>query len=296
MPKGKVKGRNAGLSPYFREVRRTELLSREDEVRLSARIRRGDTEARNQLVMANLRFALKMAMRYQGFGLPLEDLVSAANYGLLRAAIRFDGLNGVRFITYTVWWIRQSLQQAVAAEPRTIRLPGHVVELLSRINKVSASLQIQLERQPSRDEIASGLDVPRRNVQRAMDAAPEPHSLDEEIGSSFDGSTRLIEVLKDPASKDPSEELDRLLLKEDVRKALEVLKGREVEVIKRSYGLDGRPMVSLAEIGRSMHLSRERVRQIRVAALERLRREFESNGLGNDLEPEGHAEVAQGAC
>jgi RNA polymerase primary sigma factor len=257
------------LDSYFRDVRKTHPLSREEERRLASQIRRGDLKARNQLVTANLRFALDVAKRYQGRGLPLEDLISAANLGLLEAAKRFDGVNGVRFITYAVWWIRRYILKALAREQHLIHLPSHMVDLLSKVYRVSREMQQELERPPTMEEIAEQLDAPISLVQLAMASDRDVHSLDDDPQQGGEGS--LLERIEDPESAGEPDTVERLGQLEEVDRLLGALTSREAEVVKRYYGLDGAGGVNLAEIGRALDLSRERVRQIKTAALKHLR-------------------------
>ena len=280
------------LSPYFKEIQRTHPLSRPEERQLASRIQKGDLEARNRLVSANLRFALDMARRYQGRGLPLEDLISMANIGLLEAAKRFDGLSGVRFITYAVWWIRQSVLKALSGERRTVHLPGHITDLLHKIHRASEELEQELERPPITEEIASRLDVSIRAVRTAMDSSQEIQSLDETLGTSDEGEFRLMDVLEDTEVDEPLDLVEQTTEKQEVRQSLHELKPREFEVIQRYYGLDGDPEGNLAEIGRELHLSRERVRQIKDKALSRLRQQYKSRHVSYYCEEEEELELA----
>jgi RNA polymerase primary sigma factor len=185
------------LNVYFQDVRKTHPLSREEEQMLSARIKNGNLKARNQLVTANLRFALDVAKRYQGRGLPLDDLVSAANFGLIEAAKRFDGQNGVRFITYAVWWIRRYILKALSGEQHLIHLPGHMVDLLSKVQRVARDLQQQLERVPTPIEIAEQMEESVTQVQLALESNRDVCSYDD-MGSEQDCS--LLDKIPDPAA------------------------------------------------------------------------------------------------
>jgi len=255
------------LDAYYQDVQKTHPLTREAERQLALRIRKGDLAARNKLVTANLRFALDVAKRYQGRGLPLEDLISSANLGLLEAAKRFDGVNGVRFITYAVWWIRRYILKALAREQHMIHLPGHMVDLLGKIYRVSRILQQQMERNPSAEEMADYLEVPVHLIRLALLSDREVQSLDDDLQEEGEG--RLIDVLE--SSDVESDAVDRIVQTDEVDRLLGVLNHREAEVVRRYYGLDGDGGINLAEIGRAMALSRERVRQIKTGALKQLR-------------------------
>ena len=257
------------LDAYFRDVQKTHPLTREAERRLASRIKKGDVNARNELVTANLRFALDVAKRYQGRGVPLGDLISSANLGLLEAAKRFDGVNGVRFITYAVWWIRRYILKSLAREQHLIHLPSHMVDLLCKVYRTSRVLQQTLERVPSAEEIAVQLDVSVQLVQLAMMSDRDVQSLDEDPLQEGDGG--MLERLDVVDTVVESDVVDRIGQTEEVTRLLDGLTKREAEAVRRYYGLDGDGGVNLAEIGRALDLSRERVRQIKTSALKHLR-------------------------
>lgn len=263
------KDTNCGdLGIYFQDVRKTHPLSREEEKTLSERIQKGSVRARNELVTANLRFALDVAKRYQGRGLPLDDLISAANIGLLEAAKRFDGQAGVRFITYAVWWIRRYILKALSGEQHMIHLPGHMVDLLSKVQRAAKQLQQELERPPTSYEIAKEIDEPVAQVQLALASDRDVYSIDD-VGGDQDCS--LLERIPDPSEEEALEPVEQIGQEEEVEILLASLTQREAEVVKRYYGLDGMGGDNLAEIGRELDLSRERVRQIKTAALKHLK-------------------------
>lgn len=258
---------NSGeLNAYFQDVRKTHPLSREEEQKLSERIKKGNVRARNQLVTANLRFALDVAKRYQGRGTPLADLISAANFGLLEAAKRFDGNNGVRFITYAVWWIRRYILKTLSGEQHLIHLPGHMVDLLSKVQRVARQLQQQLERAPTISEIAEQMDESVAQVQLALVSDRDVCSFDD-LGHDCS----LLERISDPSLADQVEPIEQIGQREEVDYLLETLTQREADVVRKYYGLDGLGGDNLAEIGRELDLSRERVRQIRMSALKHLK-------------------------
>lgn len=269
MAEGRLERNDQHLDAYFKDVQKTHPLTREAEGKLALRIREGDLEARNELVTSNLRFALDVAKRYQGRGVPLGDLISAANLGLLEAAKRFDGVNGVRFITYAVWWIRRYILKALSREQHLIHLPGHMVDLLSKVYRTSRVLQQTLERTPSVDEIADQLEMPSHLVQLAILSDRDVQSLDEDPLQEGDGNLlERLDLVQDTLELDVADRIGRL---EEVEHLLSGLTKREAEVVRRYFGLDGDGGVNLAEIGRALELSRERVRQIKTSALKHLR-------------------------
>ncbi|MBT3604515.1 MAG: RNA polymerase sigma factor RpoD/SigA [Candidatus Latescibacteria bacterium] len=278
--------KNSDLGSYFKDVRKTHPLTREEEQKLSERIKKGNLRARNQLVTANLRFALDVAKRYQGRGLPLEDLISSANLGLLEAAKRFDGKNGVRFITYAVWWIRRYILKALSGEQHLIHLPGHVVDLLSKVQRVSRELQQTLERSPTTDEIAAEMNETVAKVQLVLNSNRDVCSFDD-LGSDQDCS--LLEKISDPRIEDKLEPVEQIGQTEEVEFLLDSLTPREADVVRKYYGLDGLGGDNLAEIGRELDLSRERVRQIKTSALKHLK--VRARGLYRQLDWSGEPSV-----
>lgn len=239
-------------------------LSPEKERELAVQIKQGDLEARNRLVVANLRFVMRVAKGYQNLGLPLSDLIGAGNLGLIKAAERFDEEKGFRFITYAVWWIRQSIQQAIAQHARTIRLPASRVELLRKIVQFSE----QEPRDDPQGDIAMAFNLTRENVADLLSDMQPIMSLD--MPFHPDDSFCLKEKLSDPqAGADAS--LFQNALQDGIASALNLLDAREKEVICLYFGLDGAPQMTLLEIGMRFQLSRERVRQIKVHALRKLR-------------------------
>ena len=261
----------ARLKPYYREVQRTHPLNREEERRLARRIQKGDVEARNKLVTANLRFALDVAKRYQGRGVPLEELISVANIGLLEAAKRFNGTMGVRFITYAVYWIRRGILKALACAQNLIHVPAHVQDLQGKIHRVSGSMHQKLERSPSVGEIADQMGEQEQTIRFAVSSTQTLHSLEEKDPFHLEKIKSLLDILEDPSGAQ-SDVFQRLEQEDLVNQMMSGLKSREAEVVRRYYGLDGKGGNNLAEIGRALNLSRERVRQIKWMALERLRK------------------------
>ena len=252
------------LHAYTADLAACTPLSPEKERELAVQIKQGDLEARNRLVVANLRFVMRVAKGYQNLGLPMSDLIGAGNLGLIKAAERFDEEKGFRFITYAVWWIRQSIQQAIAQHARTIRLPASRVELLRKIVRFSE----QEPRDDPQGDIAMAFNLTRENVADLLSDMQPIMSLD--MPFHPDDSFCLKEKLSDPqAGADAS--LFQNALQDGIASALNLLDAREKEVICLYFGLDGAPQMTLLEIGMRFQLSRERVRQIKAHALRKLR-------------------------
>ena len=263
---------DARLKPYYREVQKTHPLSRERELQLSRLIEEGDLDARNELVTANLRFGLDVAKRYQGRGVPLEDLISAANVGLIEAAKRFNWQSGVRFITYAVHWIRREILLVLASKNNLVHVPKHVQELQSKIRRVSRVLHQELERGPGIDELANEMDENEQAILLAVANEQKIHSLEDTEPSYAEKKRCLLDVLENPAAADSLDASESLEQEDLVDQMMNRLREREVEVLRRYYGFDGKGGYNLAEIGRQLNLSRERVRQIKTMALKRLRK------------------------
>lgn len=267
------------LRLYFDDIAESRPLSREREVELSARIQGGDIVARDEMVQANLRFVVDVAKKYQNRGLSLSDLISAGNLGLLTAAQRFDGTKGYKFISYAVWWIRQSILQSIAEHARTVRLPLNKVSLLKDISKASQRLGQGRESDPGIEEIAEELDVPAEEVLETMLSARSVRSLDEAFEE--DDERSLLNILADESQETP----DADVLRESARKQLEeVLNGldeRELRIIRLYFGLDGNEALTLEQIGGLMGLTRERIRQLKERALSKLRHPSRNQPLKN---------------
>ena len=257
------------LRLYFDDIAESRPLSREREVELAARIKGGDLVARDELVQANLRFVIDVAKNYQNRGLSLSDLISAGNLGLLTAAERFDGTKGYKFISYAVWWIKQSILQTIAEHARTVRLPLNKLSLLKDISRVSRRLGQGRESDPGIEEIAQALDVPAEEVLETMLSARSVRSLDEAFEE--DDERSLLNILADNNQATP----DAHVLKESARNQLEEvlnsLDERELRIIRLYFGLDGSEALTLEQIGGLMGLTRERVRQLKERALGKLR-------------------------
>jgi RNA polymerase primary sigma factor len=257
------------LDVYFREINRYPLLSREEEIALAQRIRQGDEEALENLALANLRFVVSVAKRYVGQGISLADLVNEGNLGLLKAARRFDETRGYRFISYAVWWIRQSIMQAILDKARVVRLPQNQTALLIKINRTRTALQNEGVPNPTSFQIAERLGTPLEDVRHAIRSDRVELGL-EDCGSQGDDRP-LAETLEDEEQPRPDESVLQRGLAADVRRSLAVLTKREAMVIHLYYGLGSEEALTLQEIGQRLSLTRERIRQIKERALEKMR-------------------------
>ena len=257
------------LGSYLAEIASSSPLSATQEVQLAKEIKQGDGEARNQLVEANFRFVLSVAKEYQNRGVPLADLISAGNMGLITAAERFDEDKGFKFISYAVWWIRQAILQTLAEQSRTVRLPLNKTGLLYKILKASRALQQERADDPNPEEIARQLDVPVHEVKETLMCGRSVRSLDATFKEEEDQS--LLDVLPDDRQESPENHVMHGCLRGQIDSALGGLAGREEEILRLYFGLDGEEPMTLDQIGARFGLTRERVRQIKEKALHRLR-------------------------
>jgi RNA polymerase primary sigma factor len=265
------------LNNYFKEISEIELLTPEEEIDLARRIKQNDHRALKKLVNANLRFVVSVAKNYQNHGLSLEDLINEGNLGLMKAAYRFDETRGFKFISYAVWWIKQSILQAIAEKTRMIRLPLNRVGTLTKIGKVYSSLEQEYERAPTSEEIAEVLDLDSEEVSSTVKRASRAVSMDSPLHS--DSNSRLVDILHNQQDPEPDADVMDESLKEDVRYILNTLSQREARILKLYYGLDGEKPHTLEEIGVMFKLTRERVRQIKEKALLKLRHSSRSKTL-----------------
>ncbi|MDE2888187.1 MAG: RNA polymerase sigma factor RpoD/SigA [Gemmatimonadota bacterium] len=257
------------LDLYLRDIASSEPLSAETEIALAHRIRKGDQKARDRLVASNLRFVVSVAREYQNHGVPLADLISAGNMGLMTAAERFDGTRGFKFISYAVWWIRQAIHQSLAQDSRVVRLPINRIDLLHNIAKVSREIRQTEEADPDPETIAEKLGVSVDMVQDTLLRARDVWSLDASFKDDDDHS--LLHILPDSSQKAPDLEVVDESVKDQVKMVLETLDAREAEVLRLYFGLGDEEAMTLEEIGTRFSLTRERVRQIKEKALRRLR-------------------------
>ena len=259
---------SASLEKYLQDIAHEELLSTDEEVELAQRIRKGDRRALERLTKANLRFVVSVAKQYQNHGISLPDLINEGNVGLIKAAQKFDETRGFKFISYAVWWIRQSILQAIAEQSRLVRLPQNQVGSVNKINREMSKFEQEFERKPSVDEIAERVDLPEDKIADAMKANSRHVSMDAPIADGEDSS--LIDFLSGDSSN-TDRELAIESLKAEVSRILKLLTDKEQKVLRAFFGIDGSPEMTLDEIGEKYNLTRERVRQIKEKALRRLR-------------------------
>jgi RNA polymerase primary sigma factor len=265
------------LDKYFHDIGKVVLLTPEQEIELAIKIKQGDAQALEKLTKANLRFVVSVAKQYQNQGLSLGDLINEGNLGLIKAARRFDETRGFKFISYAVWWIRQSIMQALAEQSRIVRLPLNRVGALNRIGKAYSNLEQEFEREPSPEELAIELEMDVDDVSEAMSLSAKHLSMDAPFISNEEN--RLLDVLENAEEPSPDTILMSESLKEEVERALAKLSAREAEVIKLYFGLDVDEPLTLEEIGEKFNLTRERVRQIKEKAIRRLRNTTRSKEL-----------------
>ena len=265
------------LDKYLQEIGREELITAEQEVELAQRIKQGDQVALEKLTKANLRFVVSVAKQYQNQGLTLPDLINEGNLGLIKAAQRFDETRGFKFISYAVWWIRQSILQALAEQSRIVRLPLNQVGSLNKINKAFSKLEQEFERPPSSDELATALDLPEEKVKDTMNVSGRHDSVDAPFAEGEDNS--LLDVMVNNDSPKADIELMRESLQREIERSLSTLSDREKDVVMLFFGIGMQHGLTLEEIGAKFDLTRERVRQIKEKAIRRLRHNSRSKLL-----------------
>jgi RNA polymerase primary sigma factor len=261
----------SNLQLYLQEIGKTALLTIAEEIVLARRIRRGDRAARDHMIKANLRLVVKIAMDYKDFGLPLLDLISEGNIGLIKAVERFDPRKGGKLSTYAAWWIKQSIKRALANQSKTIRLPVHLVDKISRMRKTAMMLSERLGREPSDEELAMELQIPTSKVAHLKSVSVRPASLDAPIGDETD-STTFGEVVGDESAVSPFEGLSEKNLNSDLHEMVNSLDKREAEIIRLRFGLDGYDELTLEEVGKRFKVTRERIRQLEYIALTKMRK------------------------
>jgi len=265
------------LDKYLQEIGKVDLLTPEQEIEFAVRIRKGDQVALEKLVKANLRFVVSVAKQYQNQGLTLGDLINEGNLGLIKAAKRFDETRGFKFISYAVWWIRQSILQALAEQSRIVRLPLNRVGALNKIGRAYSNLEQEYEREPTASELAKELDMDVDEVAEALKISGRHISVDAPFSQGEEN--RLLDVLQNEEQPSPDYGLMSLSLQNDIERALSTLTEREAEVIKLYFGLNKEHSLTLEEIGEKFNLTRERVRQIKEKAIRRLRHASRSRNL-----------------
>ena len=259
----------ASLDKYLQEIGKVDLITAEEEVELAQRVKQGDQLALEKLTKANLRFVVSVAKQYQNQGLTLPDLINEGNLGLIKAAQRFDETRGFKFISYAVWWIRQSILQALAEQSRIVRLPLNKIGSINKINKMYAFLEQANERVPSAEEIAKELDMTVSDVKESMKNSGRHVSMDAPLVEGEDSN--LYDVLKSGESPNPDKKLLHESLKTEIERSLETLTPREADVVRLYFGLGDQHAMTLEEIGETFDLTRERVRQIKEKAIRRLK-------------------------
>ncbi len=259
----------ASLDKYLQEIGKVDLITADEEVELAQKIKAGDDRALEKLTKANLRFVVSVAKQYQNQGLTLPDLINEGNLGLIKAAKRFDETRGFKFISYAVWWIRQSILQALAEQSRIVRLPLNKIGSINKINKTFAFLEQSHERPPSAEEIAKELDMTINDVKESMKNSGRHVSMDAPLVEGEDSN--LYDVLRSGESPNPDRELLHESLRTEIERALETLTPREADVIRLYFGLGDQHPMTLEEIGETFELTRERVRQIKEKAIRRLK-------------------------
>jgi RNA polymerase primary sigma factor len=267
----------ASLDKYLQEIGKVELITAEEEVELARRIRQGDQAALEKLTKANLRFVVSVSKQYQNQGLSLPDLINEGNLGLIKAAQRFDETRGFKFISYAVWWIRQSILQALAEQSRIVRLPLNKIGSINKINKAFSKLEQEYEREPSAEEIAELLELTENDVKESMKNSGRHISMDAPLVQGEESN--MYDVLRSSDSPSPEAGLINDSLRREIDRALSTLTSREADVIKYYFGLNGEHAMTLEEIGEKFDLTRERVRQIKEKAIRRLKQTSRSKIL-----------------
>lgn len=264
---------DTAIKLYLREIGQVKLLTPQEEVDLAARIKKGDKKAREQMIKANLRLVVKIARDYEGIGLPLLDLISEGNIGLMKAVERFDPAKGGKLSTYGSWWIKQSIKRALANQSKTIRLPVHLVDKISKMRRTAMRLQEELGREPTDDELGEELGITASRVSQMRMAAIRPASLDAPIGD--EDSNNFAEVVQDESADTPYEQLEEKTVTRMLQEMVKTLDPREATILRARFGLDGGPQKTLEEVGQKFGVTRERVRQIQNIALKKLRKMIE---------------------
>jgi RNA polymerase primary sigma factor len=264
---------DTAIKLYLREIGQVKLLTPQEEIELAARIKKGDKKAREQMIKANLRLVVKIARDYEGIGLPLLDLISEGNIGLMKAVERFDPAKGGKLSTYGSWWIKQSIKRALANQSKTIRLPVHLVDKISKMRRTSMRLQEELGREPTDEELGEELGISASRVAQMRMAAIRPASLDAPIGD--EDSNNFAEVVQDESADTPYQHLEDKTVTKMLQEMVKTLDNREATILRARFGLEGGPLKTLEEVGVKFGVTRERVRQIQNIALKKLRKMIE---------------------
>ncbi len=270
------------LDKYLNDIGKITMLTADEEAELARRIREGDQAALERMTKANLRFVVSVAKQYQNQGLSLSDLINEGNVGLIKAAKRFDETKGFKFISYAVWWIRQSILQAIVEYSRIVRLPLNKVGSYNKVNEAHLSFIQEFEREPTHEELAELLNLKPKEISNMLKGGRKHLSFDAPI-SSDEGSSTMLDVMTFDMVDSPDDKLMKQSLKDEVKHGLSLLSPREVEVLCSYYGLNGNKSLTLEEIGELYGLTRERVRQIKERAIRRLRKSYNRNALRSYL-------------
>jgi RNA polymerase primary sigma factor len=273
----------ASLDKYLQEIGRVDLITADEEVELARRIRNGDRAALERLTKANLRFVVSVSKQYQNQGLSLPDLINEGNLGLIKAAERFDETRGFKFISYAVWWIRQSILQALAEQARIVRLPLNKIGTINRINRAYSELEQKFERPPSAEELAEILECSAEEIKQSLAHSGRHVSMDAPLVDGDDSSSSMYDVLLHDTLASPDKDLVVESLRSDIERSLCTLTTREADVVRLYYGLNGKHALTLEEIGERFDLTRERVRQIKEKAIRRLKHTSRSRMLKSYL-------------
>ena len=264
---------------YLREIGQVALLTPKEEIALAKRIKRGDKAAREHMIKANLRLVVKIARDYEGMGVPLLDLISEGNIGLMKGVERFNPAKGAKLSTYASWWIKQAIKRALSNQAKTIRLPVHVTDRLALIRKAEVKLRDVFDREPTDEEVAHELDLDAKRVRQYREAPRAPVSLDAPIGEGE--SNRVSEIIADPNASNPFDQVSQGVDTDLVREVLATLTERESSILSMRFGLDGNHEMTLEDIGERFGVTRERIRQIQELALKKLRTKMEERDNPN---------------
>lgn len=265
----------SSLGRYMHEIGQVDLLKPQEELDLARRIREGDESAREQMITANLRLVVKIAKEYEGFGLPLQDLINEGNIGLMKAVERFDPSKGSKLSTYASWWIKQAVKRALGNQSKTIRLPLHLVDRLARMRRISKRYFEEFKREPTDQELAEELEIALPRVRLLRRASMRPLSLETPIGD--DENSRISDIVADEKASNPYDELEDKTLKNLLPGLMKSLTFREAEILKKRFGLDGSNGMTLEEVGELFGVTRERIRQLQNIALKKLRKRIEED-------------------
>lgn len=276
-----ITGRESfAMEKYLQEIGKIRMLEPEEEAELAKRSRHGDEEAREKLVLSNLRFVVSVAKQYQNYGLTLGDLINEGNLGLMKAAEGFDETKGFKFISYAVWWVRQSILQAISENSRLIRLPLNKLSSINKLNRCYTSLEQKFQREPTEEEIAEKMDISATEVKENMKMATKPLSMDAPLAAEEDSASLYdVYVAPDSSIQGTETQLNRDSLETDIKRLVALLSEREATILEMFYGLSGQPAMSLEEISTKLGLTSERVRQIKTKALRKLKDMKNTNRL-----------------